>query len=93
MVEARREGQENVPAFFVRLWKLHGSKVAGVKRTYRAPWSTGQHSLPQPSTLRAKYDRSTGEFVCRVTGPLSESIQEPETLVIILFMHSARTIQ
>lgn len=84
------EGQhdtERVPAFFVRLWKLHGSVNWAWKEQSRIvrignPVSDGAIAAIYPSD--AKYEESRRVPFVVLQDRLRRALQEPETLVLIL---------
>lgn len=86
LVEATAEqNEESVPAFFVRLWKLHGSvnwlwKDKSIVRL-GVPVSKGLAAAIYPSD--AKYDESRRVPFVVLQDRLRRALQEPESLVII----------
>jgi len=79
------KADEKVPAFFVRLWKLHGSvnwlwESTNIVRLGK-PVETGRVAAIYPSDT--KYDESRRVPFVVLQDRFRRALQEPETLVII----------
>lgn len=86
LVESDSSSIEAIPAFFVRLWKLHGSinwEWEGERQIVRLgqPVTKGIPAAIYPSD--AKYDESRRVPFVVLQDRLRRSLNQPETLVII----------